>query len=114
MSKVTNVAAALVDADDHRYDAINAEPGAFFWFTDEGETAEGGIFCACPCGCQKPIRLPTIRSDKNLITWENSGTREKPTLLPSIGIYPWRGELDKEADGYHWHGWLRDGEWVST
>lgn len=112
MSKVTNVVALLVAADDHKYDAINAKPGAFFWFVDDGETEEGGIFCSCPCGCQKPIRLPTVQNDHSPITWSNSGSREQPTLSPSIGIYPWQGEIDKEVDGYHWHGHLVDGVWV--
>ncbi|MGV1867239.1 MULTISPECIES: DUF6527 family protein [unclassified Rhizobium] len=114
MSKATDIVAVLVDADEgHRYEAINATPGAFFWFTEEGEDQEGGIFASCPCGCQKPIKLPTVVTEKNRIVWENDGSREQPSLKPSIGIYPWQGEIDKEADGYHWHGFLADGVWVS-
>ncbi len=113
MSKITNIAATFVEANEARFDAINATPGAFFWFVDEGASEEGGIFCSCPCGCQKPIRLPTVKSDQNSVAWVNSGSHEKPTLSPSIGIYPWQGEVDKEADGYHWHGYLRSGIWES-
>ncbi len=46
--------------------------------------------------------------------WTNSGTDDKPTLSPSVGIKPWQDEDDVESDGFHWHGWLRDGVWVSV
>lgn len=37
--------------------------------------------------------------------WEMSGTNEKPTLHPSIKVSDSRGE--------RWHGWLREGRFVS-
>jgi hypothetical protein len=40
--------------------------------------------------------------------WVNSGTRERPTLTPSLGCGLWRRG---ECDG-HW--WLRDGELVKA
>lgn len=37
--------------------------------------------------------------------WHWDGNKERPTLTPSI--------LDK-GDCCGWHGWLRNGEWVSA
>lgn len=97
MSKVTNVKAQL--APDFDYDQLGQTPGAI------ALTSKGECFVSCPCGCALVVRLA-----------EHQVTREGDhvTVHPSVGIprvMPDRQDI--EADGYHWHGWLREGRWVS-
>ena len=110
MSKATNVEAVLV-VNGNKMDQIKAAPGAFFYYTSEGFGEGSGIVHSCPCGCGKvgsinfdPSRRPC---------WTNNGNKEKPTLKPSVGIRPWDGDTDVEADGFHWHGYLKNGVWES-
>lgn len=58
------------------------------------------IIYRCP-GCGE-IVFCTLKPDPRTPAWEMTGTREAPTLSPSI-IH------DKAKGGCGWHGWLRDG-----
>lgn len=67
-----------------------------------------GIGFRCPCGCGSegylPIRMegfPRTQTPE----WEWDGNREKPTLHPSV--------FNKGLP-CKWHGWLRNGEWVTV
>lgn len=62
---------------------------AFFWYV-------------CPCGCTRAV----LSIGKNFKpeqgpSWQWNGSFDKPTLSPSVHHVG------------HWHGWLRDGVWVS-
>lgn len=78
----------------------------FIWWPDP---APLGAFTWCCPGCgelhygqmgEQPV------SGWDEPRWVNSGTRERPTLVPSLGCPRWR---DGTCIG-HW--WLRDGELV--
>lgn len=73
-----------------------------FWFDNDGETR---FSLVCP-GCGG--LLAGALGDEPVSGWDaprwvNSGTTEKPTLMPSLGCGRWRRG---ECIG-HW--WLRDG-----
>ena len=61
----------------------------------------------CPCGCGDR-RVITLRPGAagGSPSWEVSGSRDKPTLSPSL-------HLLGDDMRTHWHGWLRNGEFVS-
>lgn len=74
-----------------------------FWF-DDGDATRFSLICP-GCGCVLAGQIgdePVSGWDEP--RWVNSGTREKPTLTPSLGCGGWRRG---ECIG-HW--WLRDGE----
>ncbi|MFG1340944.1 DUF6527 family protein [Xanthobacter autotrophicus] len=56
---------------------------------------------ACPCGCRTVGRLRFRPDVSGNPSWEWDGNRDAPTLNPSVNHVG------------HWHGWLRNGEWVS-
>lgn len=106
MSKSTSVPAVLADS----YDAMKATPGAIRYFR-AGDLAEAGLSFSCPCGCGAvgAVNLkPSPGRERPM--WHNSGTREAPTLHPSVGFSGYH-DSPKGPDGYHWHGWLRAGVW---
>ena len=79
----------------------------FFWQPGQGPLA--GFSWLCP-GCgdwhfgligEQPV------SGWDEPRWVNSGTREAPTLTPSLGCGGWRHGTCPEG-----HYWLRDGELV--
>lgn len=88
------------------------KPGAFFFMlapTGLDNAAEGeriGITHACPCGCGWLSCLwfrgkgPVGRDQ-----WDVKGEWPNVTLSPSIGI-------KHEGTGYHWHGYLENGEFI--
>lgn len=70
--------------------------------TIQFEAADAGLFYNCPCGCGRFGYLPFRGSQPERPSWEWDGSREKPTLTPSVH--------DLVCG---WHGWLRAGIWVS-
>lgn len=100
----------LLDEDDSKFEIAERTPGAFYYCRSRDDD-EGGIIHSCPCGCGVLgfLRLTAPGTPR----WTNSGTREQPTLLPSVGIRPLPGQT-AGSDGFHWHGWLREGVWVSV
>lgn len=74
-------------------------PGAYELRRYDGET---GIAFRCPCGCGKEGYLP-IRPQDIGPSWEFDGNDASPTVSPSVLF----------TGGCKWHGWLRNGEWVS-
>ena len=82
------------DFDDFRE---NGGPGAICFM---GLKRDEGLAFKCPC-CSVEGYLP-LKHDKHGPSWKWNGSREKPTLNPSI--------LQKGPCG--WHGWLKDGQWI--
>lgn len=114
MSKATNVTAKLIEDGAGKAERAAAQPGAFYYWRDSEESRRG-IIHSCPCGCGQLGNLnlaPAPAGTRPL--WTNTGTRERPTLTPSVGIKAFRPDQSIEADGFHWHGWLRNGVWVSV
>lgn len=68
-------------------------PGAFALVKDPVD----GIFLMCPCGCRDIRHLPIGGKG-----WTWDGSRDLPTLTPSILMRDIRG-------GVHWHGFLTAG-----
>ncbi len=115
MSKATNIAAVLIEGES-KYERAREIPGAFFYYLKFEGDEVSGIINSCPCGCGALGSLnldPKEKAESGRPLWTNSGTREKPTLSPSVGAKAHAPGQDKESDGYHWHGYLRDGVWVS-
>ena len=84
------------DTDD------DAAPGAFEFFSS-GDRPIAGMIYVCPCGCGRSAALH-FRPHASP-SWEWDGNEESPTLKPSVHDMP-EGKT-------HWHGWLRNGEWIS-
>src|SRR5687768_4765093 len=109
MSKATNVKAVLCET---WADARKIAGGYSYVHAHEGPR-EVGIMLSCPCGCGQAggIYFDDVEWNKknSRVTWKRSGPRERLTIHPSIGMKPYREGQDVESDGYHWHGWLRDG-----
>lgn len=83
-------------------DEVKAKPGAFEFYQHGDRYPAGMIYC-CPCGCGRLGSLqfrPAPREEK--ASWEWNGSTDKPTLSPSVHHVG------------HWHGWLRDGQWVQA
>lgn len=82
-------------------------PGAVEFRKHEA-ASEAGVAFRCPCGCGTegylPVR-PKGASRTRKPEWEWDGNSEKPTLSPSV----FNSGLPCK-----WHGWLRNGEWVSV
>ncbi len=94
--KTPHVAAKLCDDIEE----VKAAPGAFeFFVSRESNGAPAGMLYCCPCGCGRVGALAFKPAPSP--SWHWDGNREKPTLSPSVHHVG------------HWHGWLRDGVWVS-
>lgn len=61
----------------------------------------------CPCGCGS-VHFILLNPPAGAHGWQWDGKREKPTLTPSLGMYPKDGNAH-DGSGYHWHGFLRAG-----
>jgi hypothetical protein len=74
----------------------------FWWMTN-------GFCWLCPgCGIVRAGMLGDAPvSGWDSPRWVNAGTRDRPTLLPSLGCGAWRNGI---CPAGHW--WLRDGELV--
>lgn len=55
------------------------------------------------CGCTCPLKPESPDG------WSFNEDMARPTLSPSVLVHSYRGQQKHEA----WHGWLRNGEWVS-
>lgn len=73
-------------------------PGALALINDPVD----GAFFVCPCGC-RDIRYLPISSRG----WNWNGSRDLPTLTPSILMRDTNGET-------HWHGFLTAGFWTQA
>jgi len=111
MSKATGIVAVLLDGEN-KHDRAREKPGSFFYCSTESHGPSAGIIHSCPCGCGNLGHL-NLDPAAGRPLWTNAGTREKPTLTPSVGIKKYRDDQDVEADGYHWHGYLTNGVWTS-
>lgn len=121
MPKTTGVAAELLEGSG-QHERARTIPGAFFYTyymdAEQQRIDDIGIVHSCPCGCGllSGVSLKEFPMSK-LPKWTISGPREAPTLNPSVGIFA-QGKntrsAEVEADGYHWHGYLRAGVWESV
>lgn len=108
----TGVRAEMMpEGENHMNTWVSQRPGAFYYVRRHGYEGDYGMIHSCPCGCG---RLSGVYFEKsNGPTWVRTGPREAPTLSPSVGIRAYDDET-RGPDGYHWHGWLRDGAWESV
>jgi len=68
----------------------------------DGDQLQGLAF-RCPCGCGSEGWLNTVPVGPDS-GWKFTGTVDAPTLHPSVF---------NTGMPCRWHGWLRNGEWVS-
>ena len=101
--------AAAVRISEHSHDEL-AKPGRFI-FTRRDDQHIQGMLYGCPCGCGAIHGANfTGLCPGATVTWKWDGDEEKPTLSPSLGLYPSHKNQSLGADGrYHWHGFLRSG-----
>lgn len=84
-------------------DARKVTPGAFQYYVDEKDGPISGMIYVCPCGCgaQGALKFRDRgREPGERPSWIWDGNEDMPTLEPSVHHVG------------HWHGWLRNGEWV--
>lgn len=86
------------------------EAGDFYFLHHNGERI--GMVHRCPCGCDA-IGSLYFRGKRPAewgpgAEWDVTGEWPTATLNPSIGF---RGSHDspRGPDGYHWHGYLKEG-----
>lgn len=96
MSEVQTEPVKATRFDD--IDEVVKVPGAFEYFKS-GEVYPAGMIYCCPCGCGATGSL-NFRPHPSP-SWNWDGNVEAPTLEPSVHHVG------------HWHGWLRNGVWVS-
>ena len=104
---------ATLDASDRPFADVAMEiPGAIR-FEVYGAVPDSRMFYACPCGCGT-VGSVFVRPFPQQPLWSNMGTKDAPTLQPSIGLTRHANDEDVETDGYHWHGYLVEGVWQSV
>ena len=80
--------------------------GAYRFITLDGERRQGIRFgCPCGCGLVGAVWFAGTGIKDGGPEWQGTGEWPRASLTPSIGYY---GQ-NSYAQGYHWHGWLRDG-----
>lgn len=72
-----------------------------------GRVLEGVL----PCG--DLVVLPLRPYAGSGASWEFNDNLERPNLMPSVLYRIATKESDYSALKERWHGWLRNGEWVS-
>lgn len=77
-------------------------PAGWISFFDTADAQPAGFHFRCACGCGA-VGGVTVAAGG----WEWNGSREKPTVRPSVAL------TRDPAEGVHWHGWLTDGVWRS-
>ena len=82
----------------------DAPAGAYKFYRDARGIARAGLNFQCPCGCRKIFGVRFAPSAKGPV-WEMSGEPDRLTLSPSVNCL--NGDMSS-----HWHGWLRDGQWL--
>lgn len=89
----------------HRHDEL-IEPGQFqFYKNKEGHIA--GMIICCP-GCNAQSAVPFKNDGPSATaTWHWDENQSHPTLTPSV-LHP----IEKHGCG--WHGWLKNGEWITA
>jgi hypothetical protein len=92
--------AALVIVDRLK---LFPSPAGHVEFWSEGESLRAGLNFGCPCGCGATGAITFDRGDGR--GWTVTGEWPKASLQPSIGFW----SDAKRGDGYHWHGYLREG-----
>lgn len=85
----------------------HAPAGSYQFFKRSGdpEGTRRGIIHACPCGCGMLGSLYFAGQNPGGAEWNVEGEWPKVSLTPSIGFY---GQ-NKRDQGFHWHGYLRNG-----
>ena len=78
-------------------------PGEYIFFDFNGKRA--GIHHGCPCGCGAIGALAFRGSGMGMAEWDVAGEWPKASLTPSIGFYG----RNRREQGFHWHGFLRNG-----
>ena len=112
MARVTDIVSVLDESDREFAQVARETPGAIRYAV-YGAVPDSRLFFSCPCGCGT-VGNVFIRPFPGFPLWSNVGTRDKPTLQPSIGVTRHENDEDIENDGYHWHGYLMDGVWHSV
>ena len=79
----------------------SASPGAYKF----GSRPDGRLWLnyICPCGCGRLGGVQISVDGQRPRVWAWDGNRDVPTLSPSI----------QHMDDCRWHGWLRNGEWIT-
>ena len=88
--------------------------GAFEFFMAYGDpegSPPAGILFGCPCGCGQMMSVGFDTHESRRPRWHWDGSRETPTLTPSINILQMNDAGQKI--GEHWHGFLTNGEFRS-
>jgi hypothetical protein len=109
----TGVKATLIPASEGKYEKATQTPGAFYYTVNQdGERV--GLIHSCPCGCGLlgALNFDPEQKGKRPV-WSRSGPDDAPTCSPSVGFHGTPQSV-KGPDGYHWHGWLRNGVWESV
>lgn len=81
------------------------QAGDFYFVYVDGDVEAAGMVHTCPCGCGQFGSLWFKGKRSGGAEWQVSGQWPKVTLTPSIGFW---GQ-NSDAQGFHWHGYLRDG-----
>lgn len=85
----------------------SGEPGAYT-INDVADQSYKNLWFNSPADASDLRRIPiggSAKSTDGEKPWGWDGDEDKPTLNPSVF-------LDPQLPG--WHGWLRDGVWVSV
>lgn len=100
--------------DPTTFDRNHVPAGHFHYYNandaTEGEPPAGMLF-GCPCGCGE-LKSVGFRPRAARPSWEWDGNVQTPTLSPSINILQFDNAGNRA--GEHWHGWLRNGEFLSV
>lgn len=102
---MTEVKTAPVKAQHiaHKEAFLRDRIAGSFRIGEVDEDGELSFWYCCPCGCKAVAPLLAGKQFKPQCgpSWEWNGSTDAPTLHPSVHHVG------------HWHGWLRDGCWVS-
>lgn len=109
MAKTTGIAATVIEGVEFPHDA----PAGAIQYRIYGAVPDSTLYFTCPCGCGA-VGHVFVRPFPKKPFWSNVGTREAPTIQPSIGFNRRERDEDVENDGYHWHGYLMEGVWHSV
>lgn len=103
MSEVRTEPVTAVHVDNWHDLVKTKAPGSVSFSPLPDADGEQYMSWVCPCGCGHQSNLTVGNGFKpaDSPSWEWNGSREKPTLTPSIHRVG------------HWHGWLTDGVWRS-
>jgi hypothetical protein len=97
--KTSPVSAICLDKDTFHEQRL---PGSIYVLAPDSDKEQDFWYC-CPCGCGR-LGLLTVGNGFKPVdgpSWKWNGSIEKANLEPSVHHVG------------HWHGWLRDGVWVS-